>query len=75
MALNMTPVVRRGHRIGVAQPGYYREVLNSDSEYYGGSNVGNGSGVMAEEVTAQGRSHSMAIDLPPLAAVVFKPEG
>ncbi len=39
---NFTPVVRSDYRVGVPEPGQYREIINSDSEYYGGSNVGNG---------------------------------
>src|SRR5690606_34488502 len=41
IVLNFTPVPRHGYRVGVPASGRYREVLNSDSEYYGGSNVGN----------------------------------
>ncbi len=47
---NFTPVPRHGYRIGVPQPGYYRERLNTDAALYGGSNVGNGGGVEAEEL-------------------------
>ncbi|MBI3666667.1 MAG: 1,4-alpha-glucan branching enzyme, partial [Acidobacteria bacterium] len=69
---NFTPVVHHGYRVGVPAPGWYREVMNSDSELYGGSNVGNGGGVHAEEHPCQGRSHSIVITLPPLAVVVFQ---
>jgi len=58
--------------VGVPGPGWYREVLNSDSEVYGGSNVGNAGGVEAEENPSHGRSHSILITLPPLAVVVFQ---
>ena len=42
VVLNFTPVPRHGYRVGVPTAGAYREILNSDSSYYGGSNVGNG---------------------------------
>ncbi len=71
-ACNFTPVVREGYRVGVPEPGWYREVLNSDSEVYGGSNVGNAGGVGSEEHPSHGRSHSILITLPPLAVVVFR---
>jgi 1,4-alpha-glucan branching enzyme len=74
VALNFTPVLRRDYRIGVPFPGVYREVLNSDSEYYAGSNQGNGSGIYAEPIPWMGRPHSIIITLPPLAGVVLKPE-
>jgi 1,4-alpha-glucan branching enzyme len=73
-ACNFTPVPRTKHRIGVSQPGFYREILNSDSEYYGGSNVGNFPGVQAQPVPWHGRPYSIEVVLPPLGVVVFKPE-
>jgi 1,4-alpha-glucan branching enzyme len=75
MVCNFTPVVRRDYRIGVPAPGFYRECLNSDADSYGGSGVGNGGGVMAEPVETHGRSYSLNLSLPPLAALVLRPEG
>jgi 1,4-alpha-glucan branching enzyme len=75
LVCNFTPVVRHGYRVGVPGAGWYREILNSDSELYGGSNVGNGGGVEAEEHFSHGHSHSLSITLPPLAVVVFKRQG
>ncbi len=72
-AMNLTPVPREGYRMGVPIAGYYRELLNSDSEAYGGSNMGNGGGVHAEETPWHGQPFSVVITLPPLAAVFFKP--
>jgi 1,4-alpha-glucan branching enzyme len=43
-----SPVVREGYRIGAPVGGVYREIPNSDSAIYGGSNVGNAGAVMAE---------------------------
>jgi 1,4-alpha-glucan branching enzyme len=71
---NMTPVVRENYRVGAPVAGWYREILNSDSEYYGGSNVGNFPGVSATEPGHHGRPFKLEIRLPPLAVVVFKPE-
>ncbi len=72
MGCNFTPVPRAGYRIGVPGGGYWRELLNSDAELYGGSNLGNGGGVMALPERLHGRSHTLEITLPPLAIVVFK---
>jgi 1,4-alpha-glucan branching enzyme len=72
---NFTPVVRRDYRIGVPAPGFYRECLNSDAEAYGGSGIGNEGGVTAESVEAHGRPYSLNLSLPPLAALVLRPEG
>jgi len=54
VVLNFTPVPREGYRIGVPYPGPWREVFNSDSEYYGGSNIGNGAGLVAEDIPWMG---------------------
>jgi 1,4-alpha-glucan branching enzyme len=70
--LNATPVVRYGYHIGVPRPGHYEEVLNTDAGIYGGSNVGNLGGMNAGEHAWQGRRYSLALTLPPLAAVFLK---
>ena len=69
--LNFTPVPRRGYRIGVPQSGLYREIFNSDSLYYGGSNLGNGEGATAENTPWMGYPHSIVITVPPLAGIVL----
>ncbi len=69
---NFTPVPREEYRIGVPGEGWYGEVLNSDAEAYGGSNLGNAGGVQAEPTPWQGFEWSIALTVPPLACVVFK---
>jgi 1,4-alpha-glucan branching enzyme len=71
---NFTPVVRQDYPIGVPRLGWYQEVFNSDSQFYGGSNVGNFPGVMADEPGWHGRPAKVTITLPPLATVVLKPQ-
>jgi 1,4-alpha-glucan branching enzyme len=71
-ACNFTPVPRLNYCIGVPDPGFYKELLNSDSELYGGSNVGNAGGVMATNTTRHGRRFSISITLPPLGVVAFQ---
>jgi 1,4-alpha-glucan branching enzyme len=72
-ACNFTPVPRDGYRIGVPRAGLYRELFNTDSELFGGSNIGSGGAVMAEHIPFHGRPASVTISLPPLAVVAFKP--
>ena len=69
---NFTPVPRPDYRIGVPMPGYYAERVNTDSAFYGGSNVGNGGGVAAEPLPWHGRPCSIALTLPPLATVILE---
>ena len=75
VACNFTPVPRYNYRVGIPFGGFWKEVLNSDATEYGGSGVGNLGGVEAEQVPAHGRPWSLPLTLPPLAAVVFTPEG
>ncbi|HKZ69079.1 MAG TPA: alpha amylase C-terminal domain-containing protein, partial [Anaerolineales bacterium] len=71
---NFTPVPRMGYRVGVPAPGHYREIFNSDSMYYGGSNVGNIGGLTTDEEPWQGQPCSVIMTLPPLAVVYLKKE-
>jgi 1,4-alpha-glucan branching enzyme len=72
MVANFTPVPRPGYRFGVPEGGWYREVLNSDGEIYGGSNVGNAGGVMAGAQPAHGFDYSLSLDVPPLGFLLMK---
>jgi 1,4-alpha-glucan branching enzyme len=69
--LNFTPVPRHGYRLGVPEPGYYREILNTDSAHFGGSNLGNGGGIHSEQVPWMDQPHSVVLTLPPLAAILL----
>ena len=73
---NFTPVPRHGYRLGVpAGIGQWREALNTDSAWYGGSNVGNGMmSLRTEGIGAHGRGQSVEMVLPPLATVILLPE-
>ncbi len=70
---NFTPIVRTNYRLGVPEDCAYQEIFNSDSQYYNGSNVGNGTLVTAQRKESHGRPASIEVTLPPLATVVFKP--
>ena len=72
VACNFTPITRENYRVGVPFKGEWREILNSDAEFYGGSGIGNLGGVTATPVSIHGRPYSINITIPPLAAVLFK---
>jgi len=72
--LNFTPVPRIGYRIGVPAAAKYAEILNSDSHYYGGSDMGNSGGVDVDPIPWMGFEQSITIVLPPLAAIFLKGE-
>ena len=74
IALNCTPVIRDDYRIGAPEAGFYREMLNSDAEVYGGSNVGNLGGVHSEAQPSHGFPQSLRLRLPPLAILMLKLE-
>jgi len=69
---NFTPVPWDGYRVGVPEPGYYKEILNSDSEYYWGSNVGNDGGQVTDSISMHGHPQSLSLILPPLATIMLK---
>lgn len=69
---NFTPIVRENYRIGVPNGGYWRELLNSDAELYGGSGVGNFGGVEAAPVASGDMYHSLILRLPPLGVLFLK---
>ena len=66
---NFSPVVRRGYRVGAPAPGECREILNTDSEFFGGGNVGNGGVLRTDPIPHHGLNHSLELTLPPLAAI------
>jgi len=74
VALNFTPVPRYGYRIGVPQAGIYRELLNTDSYHYGGSNLGNAGRIQTEPVPWHLFPQSLFLTLPPLGALILGPE-
>ncbi|MBU1192844.1 MAG: 1,4-alpha-glucan branching protein GlgB [Gammaproteobacteria bacterium] len=72
-AFNFTPVVRNGYRLGVPEAGQYRMLLNSDSTFYGGGNIGEQI-VNTEPVPWMGHAQSLVLTLPPLAGMIMRRE-
>ena len=73
VAANLTPAPRSEYRIGVPKSAFYKEIFNSDAEWYGGSGTGNQGGVYSSPTRSHGRSDSISVFLPPLSVVVFRP--
>jgi 1,4-alpha-glucan branching enzyme len=71
---NLSPVPRHGYRLGLPRPGRWREALNTDSTYYGGTDTGNFGGVLSEALGWQGQPYSAEVSLPPLAALWLVPD-
>ena len=69
---NFTPVPRHGYRLGVPQAGHWQEVLNTDAAAYGGSNVGNLGGAVAEPWPMHDLPASLSLTLPPLATLILR---
>jgi 1,4-alpha-glucan branching enzyme len=70
---NFTPVPRIGYRIGVPGGRIWKETLNSDAAYYGGSNCGNLGSLEAQDISFHGRPRSLVVSLPPLACLILEP--
>jgi 1,4-alpha-glucan branching enzyme len=75
VVVNFTPVVREHYCIGVPEAGPYTEIFNSDSRYYGGSDVGNGERIASQTRSWMGLPHSLTLTLPPLGLIVLKNAG
>jgi 1,4-alpha-glucan branching enzyme len=75
VVLNFTPTPRYSYKVGVPKGGFWRELLNSDAEEFGGSGHGNFGGMDALPVEIHGRPYSLNLTLPPLGALFFKHEG
>jgi 1,4-alpha-glucan branching enzyme len=69
---NFTPVPRYNYRLGVPLTGRWHEIINSDSQHYGGSNLGNAGGVEAEPVPSHGYGQSVSLLIPPLAGILLQ---
>jgi 1,4-alpha-glucan branching enzyme len=69
---NFTPVPRKMYEVGVPEEGFYQEILNTDSELFGGGNMGNGGLVSSRPIPKHDRPFSISVTLPPLAVVMFK---
>jgi 1,4-alpha-glucan branching enzyme len=72
VAINMTPEARVGYVLGAPQAGFWKEVLNTDSGIYGGTNFGNLGGAQTQEVPAHGQAQSLVLALPPLGGIVMR---
>ena len=72
---NFTPVPRLHYHLGVPLGGAWREILNTDAEYYGGSGLGNGGWAQAVPQESHGQPHSLELTLPPLATIVLRHVG
>jgi 1,4-alpha-glucan branching enzyme len=69
---SFTPVPRMGYRIGVPEGGFWREILNSDSERYGGGNWGNMGGLYADKWKIHGREWALDLTLPALSFIALE---
>jgi 1,4-alpha-glucan branching enzyme len=73
IVLNLTPVARPNYRLGLPVGGFWREAINSDSGFYGGSNQGNFGGINAEQHPSHHQPFSASFTLPPLSVMAFCP--
>jgi 1,4-alpha-glucan branching enzyme len=73
-AANLSPVPREHYRLGLPRSAPWREAINTDSSYYGGSDVGNLGGVRPEPIPWHNQPFSAEITLPPLGAIWLVPD-
>ncbi len=71
---HFTPIERTNYRIGLPRPGYWKEIMNTNSKFYGGSDSGNGAGITSEPQPFDDLEQSAEFTLPPCTTLVFKLE-
>jgi 1,4-alpha-glucan branching enzyme len=71
---NLSPIPRESYRLGLPRSGPWKELVNTDSHYYGGSDVGNLGGLLAEPVPWHEQPFSAELTLPPLGALWLVPD-
>src|SRR5262249_25895653 len=71
---NLSPVVRSSYRLGLPRAGRWVEAINTDSSYYGGTNVGSLGVIETEPRHWHDLEQSATVTLPPLGAVWLVPE-
>jgi 1,4-alpha-glucan branching enzyme len=71
----MTPAPRPHYRIGVPHAGQWREIANTDSRFYGGSDMGNDGGASTAPIAAHGEPQSLELTLPPLSTIMLRADG
>jgi 1,4-alpha-glucan branching enzyme len=69
---NLTPTPHTNYRVGVPRPAFYKEIFNSDAEWYGGSGIGNQGGIYSKAIASHGFDNSVTVHVPPLSTVIFK---
>ncbi|MGX7679419.1 1,4-alpha-glucan branching protein GlgB [Jatrophihabitans sp. DSM 45814] len=67
--VNFSAMPHERYRLGLPLPGRWEEALNTDSEIYGGSGVGNWGAVSADGPSWHGQATSATIRVPPLGAI------
>lgn len=75
VVLNLTPVPREGYRLGVPKAGSYQEIMNTDAEIYGGSNMLNSHAISSDDQSWMEQPCSIVLTLPPLSCVMLKLKG
>lgn len=69
---NFTPIPRFDYQIGVNREGTYKELINSDSYFYNGSNIGNNGFVFTQEIEYKNKPFSIFVALPPMATLILQ---
>ena len=69
---NFADTTHSHYRVGVPLAGEYKEIFNSQSEYYEGWNIGNIGVLESEEIAMHGYENSITLTLPPLGVIYLK---
>jgi 1,4-alpha-glucan branching enzyme len=74
VVINMSAVSHRDYRLHLPHPGRWIELFNSDAQIFGGANIGNGGFVNATALSDADSRGVAELMLPPLGALILRPE-
>lgn len=72
--LNFAGNTHIGYEIPLCKKGTYREIMNTDSYYYGGNNLTNTQNIVSEAKAVNGKEYMMKVNIAPLSAMIFELE-
>jgi 1,4-alpha-glucan branching enzyme len=69
---NFKPNVYQNYWLGVRQPGFYQELINTDDRKYGGSGLVNQPSLETRQWNSSPWPHALEIVVPPMSVMTFK---
>ena len=70
--MNFVGNTHKGYRIPVPVEGTYKEIINTDTDYYTGSNIVNKRAIKSKKIPAVNKENSILVDIAPFSGMIFE---